>query len=107
MDPYYNTTFGTSSLANYHCNDGGWVVAHDGWAVPTGSPPRVAHGATQYATAAPSGHNAIHGHSLGNTYQGCNSCHAVHGANTMDARAVHPEERPGQGRHRGRRRGLC
>jgi len=81
MDPYYNTTFGTSSLANYHGNGGGWVSATMGggtnWFTTAGG----ASG-TQY-TVPQSGHNAIHSHSVGNVYQGCNSCHATHGANTM------------------------
>ena len=80
MDPYYNTTFGTSSLANYHGNGNGWVAATMGggtnWFTTAGGA-----GATQY-TVAQSGHNAGHSHA-GPGYQGCNSCHAVHGANTM------------------------
>ena len=88
MDPYYNTTFGTSSLANYHGNGNGWVAATMGvnsitnttggtnWFTTAGG----ASG-TQY-TVPQSGHNAGHSHA-GPGYQGCNSCHAVHGANTM------------------------
>ena len=80
MDPYYNTTFGTSSLANYHGNGNGWVSATMGGATNWFTQAGGASG-TQY-TVAQSGHNAGHSHA-GPGYQGCNSCHAVHGANTM------------------------
>jgi hypothetical protein len=80
MDPYYNTTFGTTSLGNYHGNGNGWVAGVTGtgsnWFTTAGG----ASG-TQY-TVAQSGHNAGHSHA-GPGYQGCNSCHATHGANTM------------------------